>query len=130
MEYMRARALAILAGIAMPFVVFLPLTLVMGSDSPRVWLVTAAAYGAAGATLGFFWPQQGWRLGVLLFAAWPALLVLALLFSDGPLIGPTGWRGLLQDLAAYSSLLVASCLGAEGGAIVGRRRSRRVAAKD
>ncbi|HLL73853.1 MAG TPA: hypothetical protein VK421_01040 [Pyrinomonadaceae bacterium] len=86
------------------------------------------AYAIVGAVLGFFWPGRGWRLGAWLFAAWLPLLVLAVLFGDGPLLGPAGWRGLLQDLAAYSLPLVAGCLGAEVGAIIGRRRGRQTAA--
>lgn len=130
-ERVRARATAILAGVALPFVVFLPLNFVLGFESPLLWPMTVMAYALAGAALGFFWPRQRWRLGVWLFAVWPPLLVLAALFSDGPLLGPAGWKGLLQDLAAYSLMLVASCLGAEAGAVIGRRQGRQpAAAKD
>ena len=121
-ERVRARATAILAGVAMLGVAFLPLGFVLGFESPSLWPATWAAYAVAGAALGFLWPQWGWRLGAWLSAVWLPLLALALLFSDGPLLGPASWKGLLQDAAAYSLILVASCLGAELGALIGRRR--------
>ncbi|HEY9283012.1 MAG TPA: hypothetical protein VIP46_06125 [Pyrinomonadaceae bacterium] len=123
-ERMRARAVAILVSLAMPFAAFLPLDYMLGGESSVLWPATWAAYAAVAAILGFIWPEPGWRLGAWLFAAWPLLLVLAALFSDGPLVGPAGWKGLLQDLAAYSLMLVAACLGAEIGAIIKRRQGR------
>lgn len=113
---MRFRAIAILTGVALIFVV-LPLDFALGAESRLLWPTTWAVYAAVGAAAGFIRPNEGWRHGLCLAAPWLSLLPLMFLFSDG---SPTDTSRELKELAGHLMVLVAACLGAEVGAIIKR----------
>jgi hypothetical protein len=123
--FTRARAAALLAGIALALLVMPLLDYLVGHDPRLVWPATCAAYATAGAAFGIAAPRDGWRLGPFLSACWYALLPAACLLA-GEL--PVDVRAELRELAGHALVLVAASLGAEAGAIFGRRQ--RAAAGD
>lgn len=126
--FTRARAVALLMGIVMALVVVPLLDYIIGYDPRLIWPTTCTVYAVAGAFFGIASPGDGWRLGPFLSACWYALLPAAC-FLAGEV--PIDARRELQELAGHAFVLVAACLGAEMGAIIGRRRGRQIAdAKD
>lgn len=88
--------------------------------------VDTGAFGVAGAAAGFVWPRRGWRLGPPLVALWFLMALCSILLA----LDAVNWEagGDLRDLLLHAMIVVAACLGAEVGAIAGRRRGRQDAA--
>lgn len=115
---------AFLVGAAL-FVVLVPFNNPHVSEGLLVF-VDAGAFGVAGAAAGFVWPRRGWRLGPPLVAFWFLMALCGILLA----LDAVNWEagGDLRGLLLHAMIVVAACLGAEVGAIVGRRQGRRTAA--
>lgn len=116
-----SRMLAVLMGVALFFVLPLALGYIFGDETPLMLPAHLAAYGVCALIFGLLWPEAGWRLGLYMMAVWPPMLLFAF-FLGGEWLTRGRLTGALQDLLEFLLVLVAACLGAEAGAIVGRRR--------
>ncbi len=116
----RARILAVLVGVALfLFVAFVP-PLWFEDSELLLFLFYIATYSLAGFVMGFIWPNNGWRLGLYLFAIWPPMLLFAAFLS-----GEQPWhvKAELMSLLGYLLILVGACVGAWLGAYIARRAS-------
>jgi hypothetical protein len=117
---LRARTLAVFVGVVLFFI--LPITIGnwLGDVTPLLLPIIIAAYAACGVVLGIVWHNDGWRLGIYLFAIWPPALLFAIFLSgELPWTRSTVWRDL-KDLLGYMLILVGACLGAWLGAMIRR----------
>jgi hypothetical protein len=117
---LRARTLAVFVGVVLFFI--LPITVGnrLGDDTPLLLPIIIAAYTVCGVVLGLVWHDDGWRLGIYLFAIWPPALLFAIfLAGELPWTRSTVWRDL-KDLLGYMLILVGACLGAWLGAMIRR----------
>lgn len=89
-------------------------------------LIDTAAFGVAGVAAGYLWPGKGWRLGLPLVAFWFLMFLGSVLLALDAVTWDAGRE--LGGLVVHAMIVVAACLGAEVGAIVGRRQGRRAAA--
>jgi hypothetical protein len=118
----RARVLAVIAGIALFFFVAFVSELWSKTSSLILFTFFVATYGLVGFVFGFVWPSSGWRLGLYLFSIWPPVLALETVFAWGQPI--TDVKGTLLDLVGYLLILIGSCVGGWIGAVIGQRVGR------
>ncbi|MGI9067728.1 MAG: hypothetical protein ACR2HX_15185 [Pyrinomonadaceae bacterium] len=115
----RARALAVLVGVALFFFEAAVPALLLGDSSPLLVPIDVAVYGVSGVVFGFVWPDGGWRLGLYLFAIWPPMLLFMLFLS---IEQPSDWKREARNLFGYLLILIAACIGAQIGTLIRRRR--------
>jgi hypothetical protein len=118
---LRARTLAVFVGVVLFFI--LPITIGnwLGDDTSLMLPIIIAAYIVCGVVLGIVWHNDGWRLGIYLFAIWPPALLFAIfLAGEMPWTFSSVWHDL-RDLLGYMLILVGACLGAGVGSIIRRR---------
>jgi hypothetical protein len=94
----RARIFAVAAGIALFFFVALVSDAWSKASSLVLFTFFVGTYTVTGIIFGCIWPDIGWRFGLYLFAVWPPVLALAILFAWEQPIGDV--RGTLVDLVA------------------------------
>jgi hypothetical protein len=112
-------AVSILFGVAFFFT--LPFLLApVYTASIWIFLPTLmSCYFAAGLTLGLFWPQLSWRVGLWLFLVWPPMLLFALFLAADA--GPWNWKGELISLGEYALMMIAACIGGWLGSTISKR---------
>jgi hypothetical protein len=116
-----SRAVSVLLGVTLFFI--LPITVGnrLGDDTPLLLPIIIAAYTVCGVVLGFVWHDDGWRLGIYLFAIWPPALLFAIfLAGELPWTFSSVWRDL-KNLLGYLLILVAAGLGSGLGSFIRRR---------
>lgn len=113
----KARGFAFLLGVAATILVAYALpryAILDGTLSLRdAVIICATTYLVSGITLGFVWPNQGWRLGLWIAGPSWLLVLLSLLFA--------GYvnKFFTNDLPLLASSVVAASLGAYIGAYLG-----------
>lgn len=114
----RAKAVAVLLGIALFFTLPLVVGFILGDDTPLFLPLLITSYGVSGLILGFTWPDMSWRLGLWLYLIWPAMLLFMFFLSAEQ---PSDWKRESRDLFGFFLILIAACLGARLGAFIRQR---------
>jgi hypothetical protein len=114
-QQIMARTFAVFVGIVLLlFAVWMSVQLEREYSAFYLPLILAA-YGITGIVFGLLSPDDGWRLGLYLFAAWPPVLLFGLFLA-----GEQPWHPWadLRSLIDYVSILVVACIGGWAGAFI------------
>lgn len=102
-----------------------PLLAIFLGEGALFYAFLALGYAVIAGVVAYIWPQLGWRTGLWFFVSFPFVVLAAFLFSDPP--ARPNWRAELTVLLAYAgSGLAGACFGGWLGAMISKRRAKKL----